>query len=369
LKPQPDASSDPLLKPVIFPEFVGTSPALRRVLHAVVLAARADYPVLIEGESGTGKELAALAIHRLSIRSDRPFLGENCGALPANLVESECFGHEKGAFTGAIRTQAGIFERARGGTVFLDEVGEMDLSMQRKLLRVLQDKQVRRVGGQEVIRVDFRILSATNRNMENLVYAGAFRHDLFFRLNVATIRMPPLRERSEDIPLLIQHFIQVACGEGVGRPLEFSKNALKAVNGYYWPGNIRELRNEILRLVSIGRQRVRVRDLSCRIRRALECDTPPTPRESGTTRRLSDVERDVVGGAILAAIRNANGNRAEAARRLGITRSSLYRRLHRYRLDPARLDTFSRESPSCRPYDRGAPSSSGRKESRESPGE
>ncbi|MGQ9592830.1 MAG: sigma-54 interaction domain-containing protein, partial [Planctomycetota bacterium] len=309
------------------PELVGRSAALARVLEFVRIAALGDYPVLVEGESGTGKELVARAIHRLSARSSGPFESENCGALPESLVESEFFGYEKGAFTGATAQKAGLFERARRGTIFLDEIGEMDLSTQRKLLRVLQEKHVRRVGGAKLIPVDFRVISATNRTLEDMVARGTFRKDLFYRLNVASICIPPLRDRPEDIPLLADHFNRSFAAEFGRPPLEFSASAIEAFGAYAWPGNVRELRNEILRLSTGPETRVDAGALSPRIQRGVRTFRPRDPRPS-----LFELEREAVGSAILAAIRTSNGNRAEAARKLGITRAALYRRARRYRL-------------------------------------
>jgi transcriptional regulator with GAF, ATPase, and Fis domain len=314
-----------------FPEIMGQSPAMRGVLQSVLVASKSDIPVLIEGESGTGKELVAGAIHRLSSRGDKPLLCENCGALPEGLVESEFFGHEKGAFTGAERQKLGLFERTRGGTIFLDEIGEMDLAMQRKLLRVLQEKVVRRVGGQETIPVDFRVLSATNRVLEQMVAADKFREDLYYRLNVATIIMPPLRERLTDIPLLLEHFSRLFANELGREPLEFSSGAFAALGSYSWPGNVRELRNEVLRLASSEKTRVDAGNLSRRILHASAL-AAQGPSSKNPRKPLLEIERDTLGGVILEALRTTRGNRAEAARRLGITRSSLYRRLVRYRL-------------------------------------
>ncbi len=325
MEPKLDSTHAALAQQI--PELVGRSAALAAVLDFVRVASLGDYPVLIEGESGTGKELVAKAIHRLSARSRGPFVSENCGALPETLVESECFGHEKGAFTGASSPKAGLFERARGGTVFLDEIGEMALTTQRKLLRVLQEKYIRRIGGDRLIPVDFRVISATNRNLEEMVAQGTFRKDLYYRLNVASICLPTLRERAEDIPLLLEHFNQTFARELGRPPLEFAPGALEALAKYPWPGNVRELRNEVLRLACSPERLVGVEELSPRIRQGAAASPQEKPE-----RPLWQIERDVVGAAILAAIRTAKGNRAEAARRLGITRAALYRRVRRYRL-------------------------------------
>ena len=315
-----------------FPEIVGRSRALLGLLHAAAVAAESDIPILIEGESGTGKELIALAIHRASRRRDAPFLTENCGALAENLAESELFGHEKGAFTGAERSRPGLFERARGGTVFLDEIGEMDLHLQKKLLRVLQEKRVRRLGAEDSIPLDFRIISATNRILEEMVASGAFREDLFYRLNVSVISVPPLRERREDIPLLVEHFNRAFAADMGRLPLEITPEALERLATHFWPGNIRELRNELWRLACAPARVVKPMTLS---RRILEGSRPVPSSSDGAPQTeaeapLASLERETMGRAILDALREAGGNRAEAARRLGITRSSLYRKLERY---------------------------------------
>ncbi len=315
-----------------FPEIVGSSPIIGGVLQSVLTAARSDIPVLIEGESGTGKELVARAIHRVSQRGRFPFVCENCGAVPENLVESEFFGHEKGAFTGAERQNPGVFERARGGTVFLDEVGEMDVALQRKLLRVLQEKEVRRVGGQDTIPVDFRLVSATNRILEDMVSKGKFREDLYYRLNVVTISMPALRERPGDILCLINHFSQLFAEEtGRGR-IEFTERALQALGIYQWPGNVRELRNEIWGHACSERTIIDVEHLSRRILRALPAEGDYLLRPRTATPPLYEFELGTVGAVIREALRRSRGNRAEAARRLGITRSALYRRMAKYKL-------------------------------------
>lgn len=320
-------------EPACIPEIIGKSAAVQKVLQSISVVSQFDLPVLIEGESGTGKELVARAIHRLSGRCDCNFVSENCGAIPASLVEAEFFGYEQGAFTGATGSKPGIFEVAHRGTVFLDEVGEMDLETQKKLLRVLQDHEIRRVGSHTPLRVDFRVISATNRILEDQVRQGRFRKDLYFRLNVATIVLPPLRERPKDIPLLVEHFNRESCRRYDRHPLTFSDDALDRLTAYPWPGNVRELQNEILRLACAGRAEIRPRHLSERILR----DTSLTPGQRLVKEEpqlgLKEIETKLMAPVFTEVIRSASGNIAEAARRLKITRAALYRRLRRYGIE------------------------------------
>ncbi len=317
----------------LVPEIIGESPAVAGIQKSILLLSRSDLPVLIEGESGTGKELVARAIHRLSRRRAHPFVSQNCGAVPSHLIESEFFGHERGAFTGAEESRPGIFEQAEGGTVFLDEVGEMDFDVQKRLLRVLQNREVRRVGGRETRTINFRVVSATNRDLEREVAAGRFREDLYYRLNVATIRVPALRERRADVPLLVRHFGEEFAREAGRPPLEYTSAAIESLTNYSWPGNIRELQNEIRVLSSTVSGTADEHALSPRVRTA----RPPLRRPAssgGATSTLPstlfEVERATLAPVIEQTIREADGNRSEAARRLGIDRSELYRRMRRY---------------------------------------
>jgi two-component system response regulator AtoC len=235
-----------------FEEIVGTSPAMREVFSMVEQVAEADATVLLRGETGTGKELVARAIHRRSPRRERPFVAVNCTAIPRDLMESEFFGHEKGAFTGAVARRIGRFEQAHGSTLFLDEVGDLDLAIQAKLLRVLQEQELTRVGAQDAIRVDVRIVAATNRDLEALVHDGRFRDDLYYRLNVIPIRLPPLRERTSDLPALMEHFLgSFAKRYGRRGPIP-PPDVIAAARAYPWPGNVRELRNLCERAVLMG---------------------------------------------------------------------------------------------------------------------
>jgi len=324
--PPPDATRPGDASGDYFPEIVGTSQILCQALSSIADFAICDIPVLIEGESGTGKELVARGIHRISARADAPFVSENCGAIPENLVEAEIFGHEKGAFTGAQTCRAGLLERANDGTLFLDEIGEMNLDLQKRFLRVLQERSVRRLGGRALISVDIRLISATNRDLEALVAEGKFREDLFYRLHVASVRMPPLRHRSEDIPLLVQHFARRHCDQ-LGRPLiEFSTETLACLRVYPWPGNVRELGNEIWRLASTVRDVVQPSHLTARLSsRRQSADAAKLESKS-----LTELEREVLGGAILDVLKKTRGNLSRSAKVLGITRTTLYRRLERY---------------------------------------
>jgi len=235
-----------------FAELVGDDPEVKRLLALVEQVARTDATVLLRGETGTGKELVARALHRLSPRRDRPFVAVNCSAVPGELMESEFFGHEKGAFTGAVARRVGRFEQADGSTLFLDEVGELDQGLQAKLLRVLQEREITRVGSDRPIRVDVRIVAATNRDLEALVKEGRFRDDLYYRLNVIPLRLPPLRERPGDLPLLLQHFLRSFSTQHGKEPRPPPPELLAAAQAYPWPGNVRELRNLCERAVLVG---------------------------------------------------------------------------------------------------------------------
>ena len=310
----------------LFPEIIGDSPELETVLRGILQVADSEIPVLIQGESGTGKELVAAAIHRLGKRKGEAFVCENCGAIAEQLAEAELFGHEKGAFTGASMARPGLIERAQGGTLFLDEVSEMTPSLQKKLLRVLQEKTVRRVGALRTQSVDFRLVSATNRDLEKMIREKTFREDLYYRLNVASIRLPALRQRREDIPVLTDHFIKMHSRKGRGGGPRFSAEILAILSAYDWPGNIRELGNEVWRLVETVEGEVQPRHLSKKI------TSSHRPSPTGKAGSLEQMEKEILGGAIAEALEKTHGNRAQAARLLGIGRATLYRRLERYGL-------------------------------------
>jgi len=296
---------------------LGNSEVMRKVFIAISKAASTSATVLISGESGTGKELAARATHYGGKRSSAPFVPVNCGGIPEGLLESELFGHVKGAFTGATDSRAGFFHTADGGTIFLDEISEMSLSMQVKLLRVLQDKQICMVGSDRTREVDVRILAATNKDLHDLVKKGLFREDLFFRINVITITIPPLRERGDDIILLIHHFTTRFAAES-GRPtLRFSDKALQNLRSYNWPGNVRELENVIQRLVVMtDGDLIEVPDLPelCRF---------SALRKTGFTRTLAEVEAEYISNVLA----ELDGNKTRAAEILGIDRKTLREKL------------------------------------------
>jgi len=304
---------------------IGSSAPMQELLEMISYVAPTEATVLISGESGTGKELVAEALHRNSARLQQPFVKVNCAALAEGLLESELFGHEKGAFTGAERRREGKFVQADSGTLFLDEIGETSQAMQVKLLRVLQEQELQRVGGEETIRVDVRIIAATNRRLEEEVAAGAFREDLYYRLNVVMLKVPPLRERSEDIPRLVEHFA-ARFAEKNRRILEgISDECLALLCRYPWPGNVRELENAIERGIILMRGNVLTeKSLPLTVLQAQprseECRSPLT---GGS---LSDVERRL----ILETLAETDGNKSEAARRLGITRKTLQNKLNRY---------------------------------------
>jgi two-component system response regulator HydG len=303
--------------------FIGESEAMQGVFSAIDKAASTSATLLIIGESGTGKELLARAIHYNSSRASAPFVPVNCGAIPQELLESELFGHIKGAFTGATETRAGFFQTADGGTIFLDEISETSLSMQVKLLRVLQDKEVCMVGSTRSRKVDVRILASTNKDLLSLVKKGAFREDLFYRIHVITIELPPLRKRGDDILLLIQHFsTKFATEAGKGTP-RFSDEALQTLRNYHWPGNIRELENVVQRLVIMtDGDLIEVPDLPSLMRFS-------ALRETGFHRTLAEVEAEYIRNVL----ESVSGNKSRAAEILGIDRKTLREKLKFHETD------------------------------------
>jgi DNA-binding NtrC family response regulator len=311
------------------PEIVGSSPAIQRLHVFLERVAATPTTVLLYGESGTGKELAAGMIHALSPRAARPFVAVNCAAIPEGLLESELFGHEKGAFTGAVAQHEGVFVRAHGGTLFMDEVGELSLPAQARMLRVLESRTLTRVGGTKELAVDVRLVAATHRNLQQMVEAGRFREDLLYRLSVIQTQIPPLRERRDDIPRLALHFAK-SFGESLGRRLtDVSPAALEVLTRYRWPGNVRELRNVIERAMVLGDgATLDLDDLPPELLRAAPMAPAGAPPDARLVRPLAELERE----AIMAALAATDGNKARAAALLGIDRTTLYRKLKDYAL-------------------------------------
>jgi two-component system, NtrC family, response regulator AtoC len=309
---------------------IGTSAAMQDVLRMISRLKDTRTPVLISGESGTGKELVARAIHFRGPLAKSNFVAVDCGALVPTLMESELFGYEKGAFTGATKTKAGLFQAANGGTIFLDEIGELPLEMQAKLLRVLQEKEVRPVGSNEKFNVDVRVVAATNRDLEAAYRAGTFRKDLYFRLNVVTVHLAPLRERRSDIPMLVHHFLNRYTP---GMHLQVTAAAMKSFLQYDWPGNVRELENCIARAVTLGDHRtIDVHDLPPSIRAEQPATRQITSQDASSlsTTALAEMERMT----ILRVFEQAHGDKALAGKMLGISRATLYRKLKRYNIAP-----------------------------------
>jgi Nif-specific regulatory protein len=313
---------------------IGDGLSMKAVLHQVQQAASSRSTVLLRGESGTGKELFARALHKLSTRHDQPFVKLNCAALPESLLESELFGHERGAFTGAVKMRRGRFEMAHKGTLFLDEIGDISPATQVKLLRVLQERTFERVGGNRPITVDVRIIAATNTDLEASVRARRFREDLYYRLHVVPIVLPPLRERKEDIPLLVGHFLQRLNAEN-HKHMKISSAAMDLIVGYDWPGNVRELENCIERMVVMARRDiVAPEDVPLPVAwhrpMALPDAHPPETDASSLPKTIADLERE----RLLAALRRCGGVQTRAATLLGITPRQLGYKVRKYRIDP-----------------------------------
>ena len=320
------------------PLLVGENPSLRKVYGSLQRAATTDTTVLIEGESGTGKELFARSLHALSARADAPFVAINCAAIPENLLETELFGHEKGAFTGAVARKPGKFEIAHRGTLFLDEIGDLPLSLQAKILRALEEKRFERVGGTVPVQVDVRLVAATNRGMKAAVAARRFREDLYFRLSVFPITVPPLRERPGDIPLLARHFVDRFCRDLNKKSLVLSPQAVEELQSYYWPGNVRELQNCIERAVILAEsETILPRHLNLSFV-APPAEEPPSPWEqidlSGTLVEASRrVLREAEKHKIEQVLREADNNKGRAAELLGITYKMFLTKLKEHRIE------------------------------------
>ena len=309
-----------------FSNIIGKSKSMQEVFELIRRVARSTSTVLIEGKSGTGKELVAKAIHYNSPRNSRPFVAINCSAITETLLESELFGHMKGSFTGAVANKKGLFEEAQGGTIFLDEIGEISAALQVKLLRVLQDHEIRRVGGNQSLKVDVRVIAATNRDLAEAVRQKEFRDDFYYRLNVVTIHLPALRERVEDIPILAQHFLAKYTKESGAAVTQISKETMRALMQYPWPGNIRELENVIERAITLGaEEEIRLEDLPDSLRR----------EEGGSQLDAIPVEmsmQDVEKAHIERVLRHTGGQVSQAARLLGIDRRTIYRKMQAYNI-------------------------------------
>jgi DNA-binding NtrC family response regulator len=303
---------------------IGQGPAMQRVAELVQKVAPSNASVVIAGESGTGKEVVARAIHNLSPRKDKPFVALNCSAIPATLIESELFGYERGAFTGADARRLGNFELAHNGTLFLDEIGELPLELQAKFLRVLEERKIRRLGGRGEIEIDVRVLCATNRDLKEQIRRGRFREDLYFRLHVFTIALPTLKERREDIPVLVHHFIEKYNAETGKRVQGVSPGALEVLRAYAWPGNIRELRNTVERAMILAEGDVIGEE-------HLPPDMIGSRPEAATLRVALGIPLDKVEKEyILASLQRNGGNKARTAEVLGISEKTLYNKLNRY---------------------------------------
>lgn len=308
-------------------EIVARSKPMRAIFRLIRLVAKSNATILIQGESGTGKELIARAIHRLSPRQDRPFVAIDCASVPETLLESELFGHVRGAFTGAINNKKGLFEEAHGGTLFLDEVAETTPAFQAKLLRVLQENEIRPVGSSKSSRVDVRVIAATNRDLKREVEKGQFREDLFYRVAVVPITIPPLRQRREDIPLLVDHFVKKYCRQNNLEPKRVSLRALKLLMDHPWPGNVRELEHLVQRavLLSPGRE---IEPETLFSTRSSMAEERVTPLQEVISKAAELIERE----KIKEALQRTRGKRSPAARLLGISRAALYKKLKRYEL-------------------------------------
>jgi DNA-binding NtrC family response regulator len=316
---------------------VGQSAAIQEVFDVIKQAAPSQATILIQGESGTGKELVAHAIHQLSSRSKGPFIPVHCAALAPTLMESELFGHEKGAFTGAAERRRGRFEMADGGTLFLDEIAEIPTTIQVKLLRILEERQFERVGGHQTLDVDIRLIAATNADLGAMIKAKTFRDDLFFRLDVVSITLPPLRKRADDIPLLFSHFLKEFNSKNNKQIEDITPEAMDMLTAYAWPGNVREFRNVIERMVVLARApRLTVRDLPHSIKSAIQGEAPELAHglkgEHARSAPASMAEGERL--MIYAALKKNNGNRTLASEQLGISRRTLQRKLKEYRSLP-----------------------------------
>jgi len=319
-----------------FENFIGSSNSIQQIFSLINRVSELNVNVLISGESGTGKELVARAVHYSGSRKDGPFIPVNCGAIPETLIESEFFGHSKGAFTGAMRDKKGLFEEANGGTIFLDEIGDLPIHLQVKLLRVLEEKKVRPLGKTESVSIDVRIISATNKNLEQEIMDNKFREDLFYRLNVIKVAMPPLRERKDDIPMLALHFLHKFATEMDKKITGISNEALEELEKYHYPGNIRELENIIARCVALETNEIIKKDSLPKLN--TEGDyidlTDTLNAKDSIDSVLGDVEKQIIENAL----KSSRGNKSETAKMLGITLRSLRYRLAKHRIYDEQLN-------------------------------
>lgn len=310
-----------------FPQIIGESLAMRGLLSLIKKVAPTDSTVLILGESGTGKELVATSIYENGLRKNKPFIKLNCAAIPTELLESELFGHEKGAFTGATKFKPGKFDMANEGTLFLDEIGDMPLNLQSKILRVIQEKEFYRVGGSNTIKVDIRFIASTNQNLEKLIQESKFREDLYYRLNVFTLHLPPLRERKEDLPLLVDYLLQ-----NLPKKVEISSVALQMIMAYTWPGNIRELKNVIESAAVIAEDGfIEPAQLPGQITGAFNTDSKEVslPVNLPLDERVNEIEKSM----IIEALRKTGGVQVRATELLGINQRSLWHRIKKHKID------------------------------------
>ena len=321
-----------------FPKIIGESLPMRGLMSLIMKVSQTDSTVLILGESGTGKEIVATSIYENGLRKTKPFIKLNCAAIPEELLESELFGHEKGAFTGATTMKPGKFDMADGGTIFLDEIGDMPFNLQSKILRIIQEREFYRVGGSQTINVDVRFIASTNKNLEKMVKDGSFREDLFYRLNVFTLHLPPLRERKEDIPALVDHFLQKS-----SKKVDISSMALQMLMAYAWPGNVRELQNTIERAAVIcDDSYIEPTHLPSFITQIFEHkvpedDIPVLPTKLSLDDRLAEIEKNM----ILDALRKTGGVQVRASELLGINQRSLWHRLKKHKINAKRFKNGS----------------------------
>jgi two-component system response regulator HydG len=331
LKQEVSSLREQLDKRYGFESIIGRSAPMEHLFEQMKLVAPTRSSVLIIGDSGTGKELVANALHRASPRRNERFLAINCGAIPSDILESELFGHERGAFTGAVARKIGKFELSHRGTLFLDEISELYPELQVKLLRVLEERQVMRVGGSDLIDVDFRLIAATNRDLDKEVSEGRFREDLYYRLKVVTLRIPPLRERPSDIPQLADHYLSMFCQEHGKPTMTLLPEALELLTRYAWPGNVRELKNVVESAVVFGQNQIGPNDLAPEVRESSRLSAAGSPVQSlvGDPRTMSEIERQ----AILETLSRTGGHRARAADILGIGLRTLQRKLREYKDD------------------------------------